>query len=166
MPLRRFDERLLHALTARRHPHLDRLMRGVTHLGGAVSTISICLLAMSGLVPSLVAVGRRAAVTLAVSHLIVQVLKRTVSRARPALPVGFAFLVEPPDRYSFPSGHVAASLAVTLPFAAALPLMVAPLPILLALLIGVSRSYLGVHYPGDVAAGWFLAMGTYLVLIG
>ena len=163
MPIRRLDERLLIALTTRRHPRLDRLMRVVTHLGGAVSTIAMCLVAMSGVFPGLVAAGYRAATTLAVSHVIVQILKRTVSRERPQLPVGFAFLVAPPDRYSFPSGHAAAALAVALPFAAVLPAVLAPLPIVLASAIGVSRSYLGVHYPGDVVAGWCLALGTYLV---
>ena len=163
MPIRRLDERLLIALTARRHPRLDQLMRGVTHLGGTVSTIAICLVAMSGLFPGLVAAGTRAATTLAASHVIVQVLKRMVSRERPQLPVGFAFLVAPPDRYSFPSGHATAALAVALPFAAVLPVWLAAFPIVLAMIIGISRSYLGVHYPGDVAAGWFLALGTYLV---
>jgi undecaprenyl-diphosphatase len=89
---------------------------------------------------------------------VVQLLKRTVSRARPRMPEGFAALVQPPDRFSFPSGHAASSLSVALALALVLPGAAAGPLLGLAAVVGMSRCYLGVHYPGDVLAGWTLAL--------
>jgi undecaprenyl-diphosphatase len=72
--------------------------------------------------------------------------------------VGVVSLIQAPDRFSFPSGHSAAALAVALALGTFLPLPAALLLIAVGLLVGVSRSYLGVHYPGDVLAGWLLGM--------
>ena len=151
------DERALHALVLRRRPRLDRAMHAVTHLGDAAVTITATLLMMLGAVPGLREAGMRAAIALVCSHLVVQLLKRTVSRARPRMPEGFAALVQPPDRFSFPSGHAASSLSVALAVAVALPGPAAGALLALAALVGMSRCYLGVHYPGDVIAGWRLA---------
>lgn len=152
------DERALHALVLRRRPPLDRWMHGVTHLGDAASTIGLTLLLVLGVLPALREAGMQAAFALASSHAVVQLLKRTVSRARPRMPEGFAALVQPPDRFSFPSGHAASSLSVALALAAVLPGAAAGALVALAIVVGLSRCYLGVHYPGDVLAGWVLAM--------
>ena len=151
------DERALHALVLRRRPRLDRAMHAVTHLGDAASTVGVTLVLMLGMVPGLREAGMRAAIALAGSHLVVQLLKRTVSRARPRMPEGFAALVQPPDRFSFPSGHAASSLSLAMAVAAVLPGPAAAALLALAALVGMSRCYLGVHYPGDVIAGWMLA---------
>lgn len=150
------DERVLHALVLRRRPPLDRAMHAVTHLGDAAATIGATLLLMA--LPGMWDAGLRAAFALASSHLVVQLLKRTVSRPRPRMPEGFAALVKAPDRFSFPSGHAASSLSLALAVAAVLPAAAAGTLVALALLVGMSRCYLGVHYPGDVIAGWVLAL--------
>ncbi|HEY0025535.1 MAG TPA: phosphatase PAP2 family protein [Longimicrobium sp.] len=152
------DERALHALVLRRRRPLDTAMRAVTHAGDAWATIAltvVLLLAPDGRVR---AAGALAAWALVLSHLGVHVLKRTVSRARPSMPVGCSALVHAPDRFSFPSGHAAASLSVALGLLSIVSVPVGVAVIALALVVGISRCYLGVHYPGDVVAGWALAL--------
>ncbi|MEX2570002.1 MAG: phosphatase PAP2 family protein [Gemmatimonadota bacterium] len=164
--LRAHDERLLHALILRRGRLTDRLMRGVSHLGDAVTTIGTVAILCLGVVPKLQASGAFAAITLVSSHLGVQLLKRTIDRPRPRMPVGYASLVHAPDRFSFPSGHAAASLSVAIGIAIALPMPAGGAIIALATLVGVSRCYLGMHYPGDVLAGWLLAIsGAWLAAL-
>lgn len=155
--LRYHDERLLHALVLRRRLLLDRVMRYVTHLGDAATIIPLTLLIMAGAAPGLEGAGRAGAFALVASHLAVQLLKRTISRPRPSLPVGCLSLVEAPDRFSFPFGHSAASLSLALPLALALPPLGAGAVLGVAFLLGISRCYLGVHDPGDVLVGWLLA---------
>jgi undecaprenyl-diphosphatase len=67
--------------------------------------------------------------------------------------------VAEPDRFSFPSGHAAASMSVAVGYGVTFPVLALPL-LLLALLVGFSRVRLGVHFPGDVLAGQALALLT------
>src|SRR5690606_13995016 len=154
------DKRVLLYVVGRRYEWLDRTVRRLTQLGGATATISATAIMLAVPDAAWNAGGRRAAVALAGSHLAVQLLKRTISRARPRLPVGIQSLVEAPDRFSFPSGHAAAALSVALGASLALP---AATPWLLGLgaAVGLSRCYLGVHYPGDVLAGWIVAASVF-----
>jgi undecaprenyl-diphosphatase len=158
--LERFDERLLRALLVHRRPLLDALMRGLTHLADWPVAVALTLSLALGLVPPLAATGQRMAWTLALAHLAVEVLKRCFTRERPNLGTGMQWLVGVPDRFSFPSGHATAAMSMALPlflFAGG-PFGVAVLT--LGAAVGLSRCYLGVHYPGDVAAGWLLAATT------
>jgi undecaprenyl-diphosphatase len=163
------DERALMALVLRRRWWADHLMRVITHLGGATFSIALAILLMTMVSGGpLRRAGMVGAFALALSHGLVQLVKRSVNRARPRMPVGLESLVRAPDRFSFPSGHSAASLSVALPLALALGGLVGLGIVVVALLVGFSRSYLGVHYPGDVLAGWLLALvGVWAgVLIG
>jgi len=132
-------------------------MRWLTHLGDAVSTIGIGLvLWLAG--GHLAEVGRVALLANALSHVAVQILKRTVVRARPCDADGRPLaLVGVPDPFSFPSGHSAASMAVGASVAWAHPAL-APLTLPLAALVGLSRVKLRAHHPGDVLAGMALGL--------
>lgn len=162
------DEQLLVALVTRRRPVMDVFMRSVTRLADWPVAVSLALAMALGLLPELQPAGVRMAWTLTVSHLAVEVLKRVFTRERPHLPVGMEWLVTVPDRFSFPSGHATAGFALAVPLALALPLPAAAAVLFLGVSVGLSRCYLGVHYPGDVLAGWTVA-GTVLgagILLG
>lgn len=134
----------------------------ITNLGGTGVTLlaaGLPLLACCGLHE----VAKLALSTLVLSHVVVQIVKRTVVRGRPAKVERCVSLVREPDSFSFPSGHAAASMSVALVYGVAFPVWAVPL-LLLALLVGFSRVRLGVHYPSDVLVGQLIAGITASVL--
>ena len=134
----------------------------ITHLGGTgPSVLAASLPLLSG--GALHQAARLALMTLILSHLVVQVVKRTVARRRPVKVIRCVSLVREPDCFSFPSGHATASMSLALAYGVAFPAWAVPL-LLLALLIGFSRVRLGVHYPSDVLIGQLIAAGTLSVL--
>jgi undecaprenyl-diphosphatase len=137
------------------------MMRVVTHLGGARATLltGLILTALGG---ELRHAGLVALLGNALSHVLVQVLKRAVARPRPCDARGVPLaLVDLPDPFSFPSGHSAAAFAVALPVAMANPLL-APAALGLAVLVAASRVQLRVHYLSDVLAGVVLGVGGFI----
>lgn len=162
--LSRFDERLLRALLVHRRPLFDTIMRTVTHLADWPVAVAFTLSLALGSVPGLAVAGQRMAWTLALAHLAVEVLKRCFTRERPQLGTGMQWLVGVPDRFSFPSGHATAAMSMALPLFAALGGVPGLAVLALGVAVGLSRCYLGVHYPGDVAAGWLLATITFVAV--
>jgi len=87
------------------------------------------------------------------------VLKRGFDRPRPDLVPELTRHLNP----SFPSGHAMTAAVVYLTLAALIAttlkrrrekLYVMGVALGLAMLVGATRMYLGVHYPTDVLAGW------------
>ena len=163
----RFDERVL--LAFRADPgdpigsaRVEDAMRDVTALG-SLSVLAFLTLA----VVVYFALDRRPRTSLYVVVAVVGgtaltfALKFLFDRPRPSLIAPEALPGDP----SFPSGHAAISAVVYLTLglllARAVPerrlkVYVVALAVVLTLAVGVSRVYLGVHWPTDVLAGWAL----------
>jgi membrane-associated phospholipid phosphatase len=145
-------------------PPLTEAMRGITQLGSPeflilVSFVLIWRLAQAG--------RKRAVIVLAVgaigAELLNLLLKQLFHRQRPEVFFGYA----EPLGYSFPSGHsissccfygLAAALVTARMVSPARKALVWAGAALVVGLIGLSRVYLGVHYPSDVIAGYAAAI--------
>jgi undecaprenyl-diphosphatase len=143
---------------------LDKAMPIITYLGSATVTISTCLMIIgmgSGVYRKL---GVQALLALALSHIIVHLLKNSVCRLRPkdVLPDINTFSM-PLDYYSFPSGHTTAVFAIATTLAINIPISAA-ICFPIALIVAISRLYLGVHYPSDVLAGMAVAIFSSVIL--
>lgn len=97
------------------------------------------------------------------SILITTLLKGQFGRVRPHI----VPWLDLPTNASFPSGHSSNTMAILLLFA----LLSGGgwrtwLAMGVALLVGLTRIVLGVHWPSDVLAGWMLGAGVALLTVG
>lgn len=153
------DRKLLHWFNETiRNKYLDKFMYYVTNLGGAWFTTGSMLALFIFGKNKLRLIGLEGIASLSLSQVFVQILKRALERERPYNRFDSinAFNIILKD-YSFPSGHTTASFSIAITLALNFPHM-AILAILIAIIVGISRMYLGVHYPTDVLAGTALGV--------
>lgn len=162
---KQFDDLFIDLINGRMNSkYLDAFMVRVTDLGGAIFStfVSIMLIIFGN--SFIKRIGIQCLMVLGISQVIVQSLKRFLSRERPYKIIEtlntFGFDL---SDYSFPSGHTTASFSIASTVALNIPRLSLIL-FLLAIIIGISRIYLGVHYPTDVAAGILLGMGTSILV--
>ena len=152
---------ILRAIQSIASPALDVLMECVTVLGeSAVIMLAFC--AVYWCVDK--KLGRYLAASMCASVCFNGIVKDFAKAPRPIGEPGIiSHRVETATGYSFPSGHTQSITA----FCASLFLAVKKTGlraamILLPLLVGFSRLYLGVHYPADVlgglAFGWLVSL--------
>ncbi|OCT10945.1 phosphoesterase [Paenibacillus pectinilyticus] len=160
------ETRLFHFVNQRiQHNFLDAFFTKITHLGGATASIMLSLcLAIFGH-GSLRIAGIQALIALTISHIPVAIMKKKYPRLRPYLvhPQTITYK-NPLTDHSFPSGHTTAIFSVLVPLAFALPVLgLVLMP--LALLVGLSRIYLGLHYPSDCIVGCLLGTSASLITV-
>ncbi|WP_051865459.1 phosphatase PAP2 family protein [Metabacillus indicus] len=141
--------------------HFDRkfmncFFRNITHTGGAAFTISLCLLLLFITSGQLRLAAAASAAALLLSHLPVSYVKKRYPRKRPYLALLETKVpANPLEDHSFPSGHTTAIFSVIIPFLFLFP-QAAVILLPLGFSVGISRMYLGLHYPSDVLAGCIL----------
>jgi undecaprenyl-diphosphatase len=170
--LQTLDHNVIGWLQGHRTLALDGVMAGVTFFGERLVLLVIVVMTAAGLA---VRGRRRTALRLAMAALFCWVLSETVKEGvqrprpdfagHPAAPMRFFHPGQP--SFSFPSVHASGSASVYVTLALLLGtrwprrrralLVVGSL--LLTGLIGISRVYLGYHYPTDVLAGWAMGLG-------
>ena len=146
-----------------RNDVLTPIFKFVTTLGNA--GVIWIVLSVGLLIPKKTRrVGVLALVSLLFSALIDNViLKNVVARTRPYDVIeGLTSLVGAQKDYSFPSGHTGSAFAAAGVMFRGLPKKFG-IPILVfACLMGLSRLYVGVHYPSDVLGGALIGTGIAL----
>ncbi|MDR7078098.1 undecaprenyl-diphosphatase [Neobacillus niacini] len=162
-----FDHAVISAVQSQESPFLTRIMEFFTMIGSTLAVVIICLLILFFLYKVLHHRHELLLfiVVVAGSPLLNHVLKEIFQRARPDL----HRLIDI-GGYSFPSGHAMNALTVygILTFllwrhifnrtGRSLLLLFSTFVVFM---IGVSRIYLGVHYPSDIIGG-YLASGFWI----
>lgn len=165
------DERLLLALRTPGDPAgplgppwLEEFVRDLTALG-SVGVLTLTVLAVAVFLMLTRRHGALALLLVATlgGLALSSALKELFARPRPTLVPRGAYVASE----SFPSGHAAMAAVVYLTLASLIARLVPRLmlkiyclsvALVVTVLVGVSRVFLGVHYPTDVLAGWMLGL--------
>src|SRR3990170_131495 len=148
-------------------PYLNDIMSWLSYLGkGWVQALFCLILIAIGLIikkdEKIVDAGKKGIYAVAASGVLSQVIKHIIGRPRPKVLEAFGFTLGPsiiPGFDSFPSGHATSSFAFAYTLSTFFPWM-RYLLYGYALLVCISRIYVGAHFPSDVFAGILLGTWT------
>ncbi|MGQ9569838.1 MAG: glycosyltransferase family 39 protein [Thermodesulfovibrionales bacterium] len=103
----------------------------------------------------------------AISDWVSDALKHFIQRQRPCnILEGIHLLIGCSNSYSMPSNHAINVFAFTIPFLVLFKNKIRYVFLIIALFVGFSRVYVGVHYPSDILIGGMLGMGIAISIIG
>lgn len=160
-----FDSAVYNFIISFKSNFLTNIFKFITFFGSSIPLISICIISFLFIknkkIPMYISIN------LIVTAIFNLLLKNIIRRNRP---VGYRLVEE--TGFSFPSGHSMASMAfygliIYLVFKYVknkyAKIALCTFFSILIVAIGISRIYLGVHYPSDVLAGFMISL-SYLTL--
>ncbi|MEW6114447.1 MAG: phosphatase PAP2 family protein [Thermodesulfobacteriota bacterium] len=161
--VRSSDRHLFLLLNGLNSPVSDRLWLAFTSLGDGM-VLAVLLGAFLVVNPRVSALG---VLLIIVSGIAVQVAKEAMPASRPVELVNAVHVVGPLLRSgSFPSGHATSSMVAALVVVYySGSWFVSVSAIIFAVLVGVSRVFVGAHFPGDVLGGMILASCIFFFMI-
>lgn len=158
--LETFGTQLILALQAWSSPGLDAFFKAVTFLGNREGYLVLLTLCYWCINPRW---GLRLLVLVMLSSAFNETLKSLLDLPRPDPAVVRQMVQE--SSFGFPSNHAQTGAVIVWGFLASRvrrPWFSA-LALAMIVLIGVSRVYLGIHFPHDVVGGWLLGAATLLL---
>ncbi len=165
-----FDSAVYNLLSSNMSDGLTNIVKSITFFGDVKFIVPVLILSVIiGAALNEIKSGAIVAIFVIVSDLIKTILKIIIHRPRPEV----LHLVQE-GGFSFPSGHTiaAASLSGILIYLILksemnknLKIVLSSILALMALLVGLSRVYLGVHYASDVLGGFIISSILLLTLI-
>jgi membrane-associated phospholipid phosphatase len=160
-PLQAFDASIYMAINGSPHPGwLDSVAWAiaVVFVGGWIWVIGTLIAYLLRVPKSWLAFERLLPMVVGATWLVEIPIKAFFRRRRPFVHIVRALVIgKKPGSWSFPSGHTASSFASAWALSTVWPRK-APFFFGLAGIVGLSRVYVGAHYPGDVASGAFLGI--------
>jgi undecaprenyl-diphosphatase len=135
---------------------LDIIMPSMTYLGSFPFMFIFCTAIFLFHITMLHTMAITAMISITISTGIGKILKITVTRLRPFIKIPNLNIRKIGiDKYSFPSGHTTGAFSLAVIIALYFPIF-GFITIPLAICVGISRIYIGVHYPTDVIMGIFI----------
>ncbi|MBQ6323430.1 MAG: phosphatase PAP2 family protein [Bacilli bacterium] len=154
-----FDKNIYEFITKKPSIFLDNYFKVLTNLGNFIVIIIIMIIFLIILDKQN---GIKLAIVLLSSQILNRVLKEIIKRPRP----NYYHLIKEKG-FSFPSGHSMAAMAL---YGFLIYIVISKIKnkylktifiillVYIILTIGISRIYLGVHYPSDVLCGYLLSL--------
>ena len=144
-----------------RFDFLDPIMQGITLLGnGGILPIAVCIFLL--MFKKTRKVGVTSSLSLIFEAILINLtIKKLVGRTRPyVVNEAIEYITNRPSDNSFPSGHTGCVFAVASVLFYMMPKKVGIPAMIVASLVGISRLYVGVHYPTDIIGGFLIGMFT------
>lgn len=144
-----------------RFEFMNPIWKFITSLGDeGIVPIALCILLI--IFKKTRKVGITAGTSLALEAILINLtIKKIVGRTRPyVVNEAIEYITKRPSDNSFPSGHTGCMFAVASVLFYMLPKKVGIPAMVVASLVGISRLYVGVHYPTDIIGGFIIGMFT------